>query len=197
MSLLEQLRDRTRPAHEATERLLGLLDPAWSADRYRALLRRFFGYYDPLEARIAVAADWPALGFDWPRRRKTPLLERDLLASGDSPDTVAVLPRCSHLPAVGGLPQALGCLYVLEGSTLGGRLIVRHLKGVPELAGMEAFAFFSSYGDQVGPMWRAFGEFLTTHAGGAGGADGEAVIAAACDTFATLGTWLRDGESAR
>jgi heme oxygenase len=188
MSLLARLRDRTRTHHDAVERELGLLDRPWTAYQYRALLRRFLGYYDPLEGRIEAAADWPHLGFDWPRRRKVPLVLRDLWSAGDTPEVVAGLPRCLDLPGVGGLPQALGCLYVLEGATLGGRVITRHLSAVPGLVG---FSFFSSYGDEVGPMWRAFGEFLTARAGG----DDEAVVVAACETFTTLRQWLRGGES--
>ena len=121
MTLLTRLRDQTRPHHEVVERQFGLFERTWSAEQYRALLRRFLGYYDPLEERIAAAADWSRLGFDWPRRRKSPLLRRDLSAAGDLPDAVGGLPRCIDLPSVGGLPQALGSLYVLEGATLGGR----------------------------------------------------------------------------
>lgn len=191
MNLLARLRDRTRPYHEAVEQQLGLLERPWSADQYRALLRRFLGYYDPIEGRIEAAADWSGLGFDWPRRRKTPLLQRDLLSVGDAPDVVAGLPRCADLPDVEGLPQALGCLYVLEGATLGGRVVARHLRGIPGLAGGTGFSFFSSYGDEVGPMWRAFGEFLSTWAN----SGDETIIKVACETFTTLGRWLRGMES--
>jgi heme oxygenase len=84
MNLLTRLRDRTRPHHEAVERELGLFERPWSADAYRTLLGRFLGYYDPLERQIEGAANWSALGFDWPRHRKAPLLKRDLWWAGDS-----------------------------------------------------------------------------------------------------------------
>jgi len=192
MNLLTRLRDRTHPYHEAVEREFGLFDRPWSTDRYRALLRRFLGYYDPLERQIEKAANWSALGFDWPRRRKALLLERDLWSSGDSPEVVAGLPRCHDLPGVGGLPQALGCLYVLEGATLGGQVVMRYLTGVPHLKEVTWFSFFSSYGAEVGPMWREFGELLTIQARG----DGEAIVQAACETFTTLAHWLRRKELA-
>jgi heme oxygenase len=140
-----------------------------------------------LERQIEAAANWSALGFDWPRRRKAPLLERDLCSAGDSPDVVAALARCTNLPRIGGLPHALGCLYVLEGATLGGQVVLRHLTGVPSLEGVTWFSFLSSYGAEVGPMWREFGEFLTVQANG----DDEAIVRAACETFTTLALWLR------
>ena len=187
MTLLERLRIQTRPSHEAVEKQFGLFDRSWSADQYRHLLRRFLGFYDPLEGRIDVAADWSGLGFDWPRRRKTPLLRRDLTALGERPELLAALPRCNDLPSAGSLPQALGCLYVLEGATLGGQVVARHLAGVPGLADGAFFSFFSSYGGEVGPMWRAFGEFLTAQANG----EDDIVVKAACETFTSLGLWLR------
>jgi heme oxygenase len=190
MNLLTRLRDRTRPHHEAVEREFGLFDKPWSPNTYRALLRRFLGYYEPLERRIEGAANWPALGFDWQRRRKAPLLERDLSSAGDSPEFVSSLPRCTDLPNVRGLPQALGCLYVLEGATLGGQVVTRYLTEVPRLENVTWFSFFSSYGDKVGPMWREFGEFLLVQAKGAD----EAIVVAACETFTTLAQWLQCGE---
>lgn len=119
------------------------------------------------------------------------MLQRDLWSAGDSPDVVAQLPRCNNLPIVGGILQALGSLYVLEGATLGGQVVARYLSVVPGLTHGAGFSFFRSYGDDIGPMWRAFGEFLSSRAG-----DGdEEIVEAACATFATLGQWLRDGES--
>jgi heme oxygenase len=187
MNLLAHLRDRTRPHHEAVEREFGLFDRSWSANKYRALLRRFFGYYDPLERQIEAALNWSALGFDWQRRRKAPLLQRDLCWAGDSPEVVARLPGCHALPDVSGLPKALGCLYVLEGATLGGQVVTRYLTGVPSLENVTWFSFFSSYGAEVGSMWREFGEFLTVQALG----EDKAIIRSACETFTTLADWLR------
>lgn len=184
--LLTRLRDETREFHDAVERQLGLFDRHWSPAKYRGLLQRLLGYYEPLELRLESAVNWSELGFDWPRRRKTSLLQRDLLSTGDSLTLLSELPRCSDLPEVGGLPQALGCLYVLEGATLGGRVICRHLAGLPAMMGNAWFSFFSSYGDQIGSMWQEFREFLTVSAGGSD----ESIIEAACNTFLTMGIWL-------
>jgi len=191
MNLLTRLKEQTRPYHDAVERQLGVFDRPWSVEQYHALLRRFLGYYDPLEIRITAAADWPALGFDWPRRRKTPLLERDLISAGDRPDGLAALARCTNLPAVDGRSHALGCLYVLEGATLGGQLIVRHLSQLPGLADEVTFSFFSSYGAEVSAMWREFREFLSAQAEGGN----EAIVGAACETFTSMGQWLDGGRT--
>lgn len=94
-------------------------------------------------------------------------------------------------PPLPGLPEALGCFYVLEGSTLGGQLILRHLKRHFADAPVGSFAFFRAYGDEAGPMWRAFGQALTAAAAQAASGDFDArVVRGAQDTFDTFGTWL-------
>jgi heme oxygenase len=147
------------------------------------MLRRFYGYYRPVEARLATIP-WASLGFAWSARRKTPLLERDLLAIGET--EMDTLPRCHDLPPLDAVPKALGCLYVLEGATLGGQVIVRRLRDLPGDA--LPSAFFTSYGQDVGAMWQAFREFLTGYAEGRD--EDDVIVQSACATFATIGDWL-------
>jgi heme oxygenase (biliverdin-IX-beta and delta-forming) len=78
-------------------------------------------------------------------------------------------------------------MYVLEGSTLGGTFIDRHLAGLPGLSGVRLRAF-TPYGDRTGAMWRDFRRATRAHAAGTGDAD--RVVRAACDTFAALADWV-------
>ncbi len=57
---------------------------------------------------------------------------------------------------------ALGCLYVLEGATLGGQVISRHLAKLgigPENGGR----FFNGYGARTGEMWKSFQTSATAY----------------------------------
>jgi heme oxygenase len=65
-------------------------------------------------------------------------------------------------------------LYVLEGSTLGGRIILRMLasRGVQD----PSLAFLDPYGAQTGARWRGFLAVLAREAD-----DNEERIAQACD----------------
>jgi heme oxygenase len=90
------------------------------------------------------------------------------------------------LPEVGDTDEALGRMYVLEGATLGGTFIDRHLAGLPQLSGVRLRAF-SPYGERTGAMWRAFRRTTRAHVAGAGDAD--RVVDAACRTFAALVHW--------
>jgi heme oxygenase (biliverdin-IX-beta and delta-forming) len=181
--LLHLLRTATRPAHDRIETMLALTEPSLDGARYRAVLARFLGFWLGWEPRVAAALDDPL--FFAPRRRAH-LLRRDLDALGLPEDEIAALPRCA-LPALAGPQAALGALYVMEGSTLGGRVLVRHVArrlGVAE--GMPGALYFSGYGDATGAMWRDF--CVRLRAAPAGSAP--EITAAALATFDLLAAWF-------
>ena len=186
--ILELLKARTRSRHERAEAALPLMDDGLTLDRYRETLAAFRGFYVPMEARLAALSGWTARGFDLDRRRKAPLVERDLRALGLEEVEIALLPLCHDLPDVATLPRALGALYVMEGATLGGQVIRRHLARTLGLDADGGVAFLSSYGDRVGAMWKEFQGFVTRSIATPGDAD--AIVAAASATFDSLTDWI-------
>ncbi|WP_227026743.1 biliverdin-producing heme oxygenase [Corallococcus soli] len=192
MGLLQRLKTETRSHHERTEGVVRLMDAHLTPGDYQRHLEDFYGLYVPLEARLAgpLSALGPALALG--SRWKAPLLEEDLRALGHDAASLARLPRASPLPSIPGLAEALGCAYVLEGSTLGGQLILRHLaRHFGSDARVGTFAFFRAYGEQVGPMWRAFGDVLTQASERAASeAFDAAVVQGARDTFDAFAAWL-------
>lgn len=118
----KRLKQATTARHASLESKLPLLDPAMTRDHYRDFLGRFLGYYAPLETQLLKAAQWGEIGFDYTERYKTPRLKQDLLALGSSNDDIANIPRCADLPAIATTAELLGCLYVIEGATLGGEI---------------------------------------------------------------------------
>jgi heme oxygenase len=187
VSAMRALREATHEEHEAIERVVPLTQDHLRLPDYVAYLERALGFYAPLEARLSPAlAGVPAL--DLAARQKTPLLERDLESLGVDAGRRAELPRCApELPA--SPSAALGVLYVLEGATLGGRIIARHLeKNLPELPA-SARRFLEPYGEDTGPRWKAFGAAVEAFAAGPD-ADLDAMCAAARTTFTRYGEWL-------
>ncbi len=179
------LRNATGPLHKRLETNLNLLSPSFSRMNYLCLIQAFWGYYHPLEAsltRVPELHDWLP---DIAMRSKLPLLAADLKALGVDGDVLDRLSICHELPACTDLATALGCLYVLEGSTLGGQVISRHLKNVFNLDAENGAAFFTGYGEQTGAMWQTFRTVLITAT-----VDENALIHAACETFITLERWL-------
>lgn len=186
--VLQRLKLATQERHKALEKQLPLLHPALSLREYRRFLARFLGYYVPLEARLLPLPWWPHMGFAYSDRRKAPRLEQDLQALGEAEASVQSLPQCHELPVLETLPQLLGCLYVVEGATLGGQIISRHLHATLGLTANTGAAFFSGYGTRTGSHWKVFCTALSSltnqHE------NDEAVITSANDTFATLDRWL-------
>jgi heme oxygenase (biliverdin-IX-beta and delta-forming) len=164
-----------------------------SIHTYTALLQKLFGYYKPLEERIAALPGWHNLPVDLGRRQKAPLLARDLLWLKVTQPQLSQLPQCERLPEVKSITQALGCLYVLEGATLGGQIIGRHLKKNLALDENRGCAFFCSYGDEVGLMWKCFRETLSSHCSKHGRTEEEQLVTSACETFVSLDYWLFGG----
>jgi len=76
----------------------------------------------------------------------------------------------------------VGTLYVLEGATLGGALVVRELERT--FGSPPPHRFFASYGAARGAMWHAFRRHV--EAIERRGVDRAAVVRAATDTFATV-----------
>lgn len=180
--ILKQLRSETAQQHAAIEKQLPLLNPNLTRNAYVQLVARFWGYYAPLEAQLEHV--YP-IAFDGKERLKTPLLERDLQSLGQSQ---AAFLHCTSLPPLTDLPQVLGCLYVIEGATLGGQVISRQLQTTLGLTCDSGAAFFSGYGALTGIRWRAFCNFLTETAPPLG--QDKTIIASANATFETLGLWL-------
>ncbi|MEQ1620282.1 MAG: biliverdin-producing heme oxygenase [Methylococcales bacterium] len=186
--ILKRLRHATTENHAALECQLPLLDPNLSREDYHEFVSRFYGYYAPLETQLLALPWWDEMGFDYNERYKTPKLERDLLALGDTPDMLARMPRCHNLPEIFTLSQLLGCLYVIEGSTLGGQIITRHLRSSLGITLETGCSFFNGYGDITMMQWQAFGSTLTSLAERT--CSDEEIIATANQTFKTLESWL-------
>ena len=192
--ILSRLKHETQASHQAIEARVDLLNHLGSLADYRRLLERFWGFYAPIEERVLASVDWPRYGVDIQRRMKAPALARDLVALGLSPDALARLPRCQALPAPESFPNHLGCLYVLEGATLGGQIIAREVRSRLGLAPEHGCAFFTSYGEQVGLMWREFRALLVEAA--IDEPAEAAIVRGAHETFESFDRWLALGADA-
>ncbi len=182
--VLQLLRAGTATEHADVEQTLDLMSPRLQRSRLIAVLERLHGFWAAAENGLEAWAERhpaDAGAVDWPSRRRAGLFVDDLRALGS--DGAAVPPV---LPDVDCTDEALGRLYVLEGSTLGGTFIDRHLAGLPQLADVRLRAF-SPYGPETGAMWHAFRR--TTRERVAAGGDAAVVVAAACSTFGALTAW--------
>ena len=185
--VLRRLRTETAAEHEAVESVLDLLDAGLTRARLAAVLTRMHGFWLAAETgldRWAATEPGAAAGLRWADRRRAHLFAGDLAALGTSPAGPAATP---DLPPVPDTDAALGRLYVLEGSTLGGVFIDRHLSALPQLAGTGTLRAFSPYGERTGAMWHGFRTATRAHV--ADGGDAARLVAAAKQTFTALAGW--------
>jgi heme oxygenase len=188
---MADLRAATWPAHQSLERRVDIGSRFANPSSYRRHLELMWGFTAGFEARFdATLLNGTRLD-DYASRRKGSLLERDLRALGSTPSEIAALPICTELPECGDSSAAFGCLYVIEGSTLGGRSLLPLVRSRLGVDATNGAAFLTSYGEEIPNMWRRFGEALEAWCNTA--ARRTCAAAAAAATFARLGDWLSGG----
>ena len=184
--MMEQLKSATASAHAHTEATLPSLEVLATPRGYRwyvLALHRFHVVWEP--------AVWSIIGDDVPGlepvlRQKLPSLARDLASLGLAAPEMQLRPPPA--PRFDSVSAALGALYVLEGASLGGRVIARRVASVLGVSSIDGGAYFHGYGDDTGAMWRRFGLIVNAWVSERGGSD--AVIQGALDCFGVLETWL-------
>lgn len=184
--MIELLRERTGKQHQELERvLIPMIKDVNTPEKYVRLLQLFYGYYYPLEQHIAAHMDLSFPG-GFGRRRKAALLLDDISNITGAPATPSA--TCSELPEIVDAAQALGVMYVLEGSTLGGQVIsqilIRNLQ-VPELS--KALTFFNGYGSDTQSFWDTFVHYLQGYHGTE--EQQQRLLDAAADTFSKFKLW--------
>ena len=165
------------------------MSPELTVSGYRRHLEALHGLHASLEPLLAARLEVLASELRLAERWKLSLLREDLLALGHDDASVDRLPR-PPAPSLPGVPEALGSLYVLEGSTLGGQLQLRHLRRHFENQDVGGFRFFQAYGEDVGPMWKDFGEALLRACPDPVLAP--RVVQGAQATFEVFESWLRE-----
>ncbi len=182
-NILERLKRETSAEHAAVEAATRVMDPELSLAGYREYLASTFGFYAVVEPLLHEASVWQALELTGAERQKLPLLQRDLRELGV--DEPTALPRCPAPPGWSTVAEAAGGAYVLEGSTLGGKLIARHVR--QRLDGAPC-SFLECYGPRTGESWQAFRAALSRFA--TSRELEEQIIAGARATFGSFTRWL-------
>lgn len=186
--LIEKLRAGTRHTHEELEKeMMPLITQAGDAGVYAKLLHLFYGYYRPLEKGMETWLDDSVVP-DINQRRKTSWILDDLQALGQPTE----MEEDADAPVISNRAEALGAMYVMEGSSLGGKVIC---KMIAENLGMEdhrALSFFYGYGGQTGSRWKGFLAVLDRFSGTEEEQD---IIRKADEVFLKFRRWLQRNKS--
>ena len=143
-----RLRDATRPLHVQLEADLDAVGELGAEPGRSRMVARYRDFYGGAEA---IVGPWLA-EFPWLRERSQALAASFDFHSGDATvERQASHPIKSSLQ-VHNREQALGFVYVIEGSALGGRVILRRLKaqGV-DIASLD---FLDPHDEAPGAAWQ-------------------------------------------
>ncbi|MFN4283690.1 MAG: biliverdin-producing heme oxygenase [Alphaproteobacteria bacterium] len=141
------LRSETRALHERAESAFARFDLT-GAQGYGDFLQAQAAALLPLEAALDDAGAARLLP-DWPARRRAPDLSADLAALGRAS------PPPLPTPAFANDGEAMGALYVLEGSKLGARHLLARLADAPPPSGATRFLAGAERPERQG-QWPAF-----------------------------------------
>lgn len=183
-----RLRSETRADHEAVEASFPLMRLGLGRSEYVSCLQRLYSLVTTWEqaaggwGKRESRPDWLSLLVE--KRRRSSMLRRDLwhfqvwTLDGGRPS----------IPEMQSTASLLGAMYVMEGSTLGGQLIGRHVDQVLGLVGGKGSAYFHGHGELTGSMWKEFCGVLETEIPEA---DGDAAVASAKAMFHVFGAWMQ------
>lgn len=186
------LRHATAEMHRAVERLplmAGLTSPSVTREDYLDFLHALADIYAALEGSLLDALD-EEIRNDLGVRPKLPVILDDLADLGQ-----AHVPCASTQIAPPGAAAALGGLYVLEGATLGGRVIAKHLRRCLGPA-LGSTGFLDFHGEHSSAAWKRFASILDSlpeH----GRMDPAEVVSGACETFALVHRLLEGAATER
>lgn len=184
---IKNLRQETAASHQQLEenRLSkAILNPSVSLSDYQAYLSALYAVTIACEDQVfpAISTIVP----DLQERYKSGKIIEDLSFTGMSDVQIDALPVCQFefsSPA-----EALGIIYVIEGSTLGGRILYKHIHETLGFDPERGAAYFWGYGTQTGILWKsfisAFSQFAVEND------NGSQIIDSAVKTFIIIDNWL-------
>ncbi|AYN68248.1 hypothetical protein D1013_13110 [Euzebyella marina] len=183
MTILDTIKKETKSHHQQVETVLvSELKSLKTKDDYAGLLARLYSFYKPIEDEVHRTIDAEIIT-DISKREHTSRIVEDLQLLEHREETPLPEPQLT----MKSLSYALGVLYVMEGSTMGGQIISKMIHKNVDMNGADAVNYFSSYGDDTHKMWAKFKiqvikiESTLNH---------KEVISGAEDTFNQLRQWL-------
>lgn len=160
-TFLERLRSVTAPSHQHLESLplsVSIMDTNVTKEQYAHYLVLMQDVVRDAETHV-----YPILKTivpDIDERRKTLQLENDLAFLGYKSNGNAN-PITHGILLTPGF--ALGIMYVIEGSSLGGRVILKNINAALGFDEAHGAGYFAGYGPVTGSRWKSFIDVLVQY----------------------------------
>ena len=181
------LRTETAEHHKDLESLMfvnEIMNKSLSIEEYKKLLTINYIIHQKLENKLANMLDVDlAEQLDIKNRLKLTALEKDLNYWHIDSLTLPELNFDLFVPEKNNA-EVLGALYVLEGATLGGNVIKKHILANPNFAGHDdGLNYYGVYGEELGSKWKTFVSILNESVAEA---DYDRCVKSANETFNNL-----------
>ncbi|MDP9960287.1 biliverdin-producing heme oxygenase [Chryseobacterium lathyri] len=155
----EYLKQNTAEYHDAAEKLFNsekIFNKTFTLEDYKKIINTNYLMLLHSEDKIFRSLSGKySEKLQLNSRRKLSLIEKDLESlSLENQDA-------SHSLEFNSEHEALGAMYVIEGSTLGGNVIAKQLSKTEGFDHV-TFNFFGCYQENTGSMWKSFKEVLDT-----------------------------------
>jgi heme oxygenase (biliverdin-IX-beta and delta-forming) len=186
---LQQLRSKTASSHQLIEQnsmSQSLMSQDVTTDQYADYLKGMYGFVYGFEKMVFPLLKHHEL-LQIEDRRKAHFILDDLALMNHTaayPYVSDELFKIHYQTAA----AALGGMYVLEGSTLGGQIISKHLSKVLGDSVVGKTTYLTAYAGQTGSKWKIFLQSLC-EAGAITGNEDE-IIDSAVNTFSLLNNCL-------
>lgn len=160
ISFLERLKNQTANAHKNLENLpvsSSILSPDLQISDYCHYLALMYEVHKSTQDHI-----FPLLSGVFPdleERKKMHLIENDLDFLNYKITGSNAVFRDHDIS----IPFAIGIVYVVEGSSLGGRYILKNIETIPVLSNQNGVSYFAGYGNKTGSYWKGFLSALTEY----------------------------------
>jgi len=159
-TFLNNLRHQTSESHKSLEAIpisKLLVNPNISLHAYSLYLSLMHDVVSDFEKHIYPIVETAVP--DISERKKADSILNDLKFIGEEKKKGHSFFKNSDLNFT--VPFAMGMLYVLEGSTLGGRFILKNIQENLGLDEENGISYFAGYGNKTGSYWKKFLNDLT------------------------------------
>jgi len=192
ITFLDNIRNKTSESHKNLEAIpisKLLVNPNISLHAYSLYLSLMHDVVSDYEKNIYPLVENVIL--DISERKKADLILNDLKSIGEEKQKGHTFLK--HSDQKFSTPFALGMLYVLEGSTLGGRFILKNIQENLGLDEENGVSYFSGYGNKTGSYWKKFLVYFTEFE--TQNNTEEEIIAGADFAFTIIGKHLSENSS--
>jgi heme oxygenase len=186
---LQNLRSETALSHSTLEQnpySVALMSPTVTLKDYSNYLQKLYGFVLGFETNV-----YPLLkniDSEIELRRKSKLMQSDLEQLQIDSLNIPIVPEAYFKINYPDITSALGGLYVLEGSMLGGVMIKKHLMEKLRNETVDNTKYLTGYGSETGKIWKNFLNILSDNTQDI--KTQNAVINSAKNTFDLLNQWI-------